>query len=727
MSPDAPDSSKIPEAAASGPSSPFPAPTMKEWRALAEKALRGLPLAELASPTLEGIDLELVPTQEVESRVAHLGGLPGIAPFVRGAAAKNQGDRSWLKRTDLALPLPESWGEAARDHLASGATALGMMLDRASRCGLDPDMDQARGLIGRQGLSLSSLEDLALALEGVDLTNTPLFIECGGAGLQLAGMLFALARRRGVPLKQLSGSLSCDPLGELAAGGALPVPLSQAYDEMASLISWAERHTLSMRITMVHLSPYHDAGGSAVHELAFALATGAEYLAAMTDRGLTPDEAAGRISFSFDLGPRLLTELSKLRAARILWSQVCRAFGCADGSGAMRIHARTSRYAMTARAPWTNVLRGSLSAFAGVLAQADCISVAPFDEPLGPSDSFSRRLARNTQLVLELEAHLGQVCDPAGGSWAVEQLTDGLARRAWTLFQQVEALGGMSAALAAGMPQRELRALAAGRREAIARGAQTLVGVNRFALPDEELPTRPKGEMSDVRTERAEALDQLRQSRASVAGALEESLEQVSKLKDGSGSEVVAAAIAAARSSATLGEMTAALRQSPEIGPRVEPLDRARAGEDFNLLREASDNYLGRTGERPRLLLCGLGPLPGRRVRQELAADIARAGGLHVAELELAGDILPEQAAQAVLDDGARAVVLCGNDEAYSRLAAPLAQALKAADPRLTVGLSGEHGGENSLAPAGVDLFFHPRLDRVKTIKELQRAMGVML
>ena len=708
------------------PSSPFPTPTLEQWRALAREALRGRPLEELGHTTLEGLELEPLYTEGQDEGIPHLGGLPGQAPFVRGPAAPGRGRRSWLRRTDLALPLPEAWGTAASEELEQGSTALGMMLDDASRAGLDPDAEEACDLVGQRGLSLSSLQDLEQALESVDPATTALFVEGGGAGLQLAGMLLALARRRGIDAAALQGSLSCDPLGELAAGGALPVPLSQAYDEMAALMTWATEHSPRLRVAMVHLDPYHDAGASAVHELALSLATGAEYLAAMTDRGLTPDQAARRISFSFPTGPRLLTEMSKLRAARLLWSRVCDAFGCVEDASTMRIHARTSRHAMTARDPWTNILRGTLGAFAGVLASADCISVAPFDAALAPSNMFSRRLARNIQLILEHEVHLAWVSDPAGGSHTVEAMTDGLARQAWDLFQQMEKAGGMAVALEQGLPQRFIGRLARHRREAVASASQTVVGVNRFALPREELPRHRQGGRTGVRAARQEAVCKLRDARPDQAA--EVALARLERLKESSAAEQVEAAMTAAEAGATLGEMTAALRRGAGRGPEVEPLNRRRTAEDFDLLREASDAATARDGVRPGLLLCGLGPLAHRRVRQELAADVARAGGLEPVELELDLEAPPEEAAREALEAEATtgAVLLCGDDEAYAR-AADLIKALKAARPRLCVGMVTDLPALEGEAPAGVDLLVHKGMDRVKIIGKLQRELGVTL
>jgi len=671
--------------------------------------------------------LEPLYTLGQEEELGHLGGLPGQAPYVRGPNAAGHGRRSWLRRTDLALPLPEAWGAAARDEMEQGSTALGMMLDDASRAGLDPDADEAGELVGRRGMSLSSLADLDQALDGVDLGTTALFLEGGGAGLQLAGLLFALSQQRGVDTAALQGSLSCDPLGELAAGGALPVPLSQAYDEMAALMTWVSQHSRRLRVAMVHIDPYHDAGASAVQELAFALATGAEYLAAMTDRGLSPDRAARRISFSFPTGPRLLAEVSKLRAARLLWWRVCQAFGCTEDANTMRVHARTSRHTMTARDPWTNILRGTLSAFAGVLASADCVAVAPFDAALAPSDAFSRRLARNTQLVLEHEVHLAWVSDPAGGSHAVEAMTDGLARRGWTLFQQIEGAGGMAAALEQGLPQGLLEELARERRAAVATADSTVVGVNRFALPSEKLPTARQGSRAGARATRTAAVCSYREAR--TADAVAQALASLAKLKESSAAEQVAAAMTAARAGATLGEMTAALRKGAERGPEVEPLNRRRVGEDFDMLREAADAATSRDGARPALLLCGLGPLASRRVRQELAADVARAGGIEPVELDLDIGAPPGEAARQILDAGGNggAVVLCGTDDAYQG-AAELVAALKEARPRICVALATDRAGQGgTLAGVPADLIIHGDADRVKIIRKLQYELGVTL
>ena len=553
----------------------FPPATEEQWRQLALAALKGEPLEELCSDTLEELKLQPIYSPQQLAGARHLGGLPGQAPFVRGASAAGHSRTCWEIRADLALPRSSHFREAAAEELGAGATGLGVVLDEAGRAGLDPDHEDTEGLVGQGGLPVAIWPDLAQALAKVDQETIPVTIHAGTSGLAAAALLCAAARERGLALERLRGAVAMDPLGELACRGSLPADLDTLYDEMADMTAWCAKHAPHLGTVVIDAAPYHDGGGSAVHELGFAMATAVEYMAALTDRGLDPDDAAARVSFSFAAGTRLLAEVSKLRAARLLWSRVAGAFGCSERACAMKLHVRTSRWNKAIRGGHNNLLRATMEAFAAALAGADAISVAPHDEPWSAGDPISRRLARNIQILLREETGLGRVVDPAGGTYAVESLTVALAGEAWTMLQQLERLGGMGAALEQGYPQQQVARLAGARAEKIASGAEVHIGVNRYARKDEELSEQMKEDMAGTRFKRATALDNHRRARREeTQGSARAGL--LAALGGTPGGRT-AAALEAACAGLTLGELCAALRPDSGPPPTVEPLPAQRA------------------------------------------------------------------------------------------------------------------------------------------------------
>ena len=572
----------------------FSSTTEAQWRQMAQKALRGKPMEELTSETIEGIQLQPLYGPEQLAGAAHLGGLPGQAPFARGAGDAGHSRVCWEIRADLALPKSSRFREAVAQELSAGATGLGVVLDEASQAGLDPDHDAAEGLVGNGGLPVACWPDLTLALEGVDLEQTPVTLHAGASGLPATALLCAAARERGIALDRLQGAVALDPLGLLASRGSLPTSLDTLHDEMADLVAWCAGNAPDLGAVVVAAHPYHDGGGSAVHELGFAMATAAEYMAAMTDRGLDPDDAAAHLSFSFAAGTRLLTEVAKLRAARLLWSRVAGAFGCSErapqlhhGAGedrracAMKLHVRTSRWNKATRDGYNNLLRATLEAFAAAVAGADAISVSAYDEPWSAGSATSRRLAHNIQILLREETGMGRVQDPAGGTYAVETLTDALAKKAWALLQEVERRGGMAAALEQGYPQQEVAATASARAEKIASGAEALIGVNRYAREDDQPPEKMKEDLAGTRFKRATALGNLRQGRNHHT--LKQHLDALAVVLEGAPGGRTAAALEAASAGMTLGELCAALRRDSGPPPTVEPLPNQGAEQLFDV------------------------------------------------------------------------------------------------------------------------------------------------
>jgi methylmalonyl-CoA mutase len=689
----------------------FDVPTYDEWVAVALASLRGRPLEKISGQTYEGISLRPLYHQGDLAGLPHLETLPGQFPYLRGTRADGYLAAPWLIAQEIAAPTPALFNAALRHDLAHGQTAVNLIPDMPTRDGLDPDQAPP-GAVGRDGVSLADLADLAAALDGVDLATTPLFLRAGAAVLPLAALLAAFAARSGQDLGALRGGLEADPLGELARRGRLPLSPAEAYDELAQVVRWAQAAAPHLHVITVHGYPYANAGGSAVQELGFVLATAVEYLRALQTRGLDVDTAATRMQFAFTLGGDFFMEIARLRAARLLWAQIVQAFGGSETAQKMVIHGRSARWNKTVTDPYVNMLRVTTEALAGAVGGVDSLHADPFDAEARPPDDFARRIARNAQVILQEEANLKQIIDPAGGSYFVEWLTDQVAQRAWVLFQEVEAQGGMLAALQAGLPQQQVAATAAARAHNLARRKDVLVGVNLYANVDEQPLAPDKTDYAAVQAERATAVAGRRRPEAALG-------------LDGA-PPAMATAIAAAAAGATVGQLTAALRRgyAKDGGTAVTPLAQQRGAEPFEQLRAKAAAYAAQHGHPPRVFLANMGPLRQHKARADFARAFFEVGGFEVVYPQ--GFETPAAAVRAAVEAGVTAVVICSTDETYPDLVPPLVSSLKARRPDAVVILAGYPKDQVAAhKAAGVDEFIYLGADCLALNQWLQsRIMG---
>lgn len=701
----------------------FAAVTRAGWKALVEAELKGAPFEKkMLTPTYEGIVLQPLYGPEDGARVAHAASLPGFAPFVRGARAAGYPGRPWEVSQEISAASPAAFNDAARTYLQRGLTALNVVLDQATRNGADPDW-AAPAEVGAGGLSIATFEDVDRAFEGIDLETVPLFVRSGASGMPFAALLVALARARRKDLGKLRGCVEVDPLGVLAHEGRLPQSLAGAYREMAALTGWMAANAPRMQTICVHGRAWHEAGGNAVQELAFTLATAAEYLRALHGLGLDVDVVAPRMRLAFTVGVQFFVEIAKLRAARMLWARLVSAVGGSTESQRASLHIRTSRFNKTVYDPYVNLLRTTVEAFAGVLGGCDSLQVGAFDEVVRTPDEFSERVARNQQLVLREECHLTQVIDPAGGSWFVETLTDDLARRAWALFQEIEKMGGMAKAMAAGWPQKEVARVAEERLKNVARRRDSVIGTNAYANPTEQPLEARVGDPSSYHRRR---VAQVAGARTSAEDARHgQVLAALTDIVGLNGSELFAAAVSAAAAGATLGEVTRAVRIEDRPDAPVTPVCLTRLSSQFEHLRAAVDADAMRMGRRARVYLANLGPPKQHRARAEFSRGFLEVAGLSVIA-PAAGFATPEEAAAAAAESGAEAVCICSTDETYPALVPPLVAALRARRPGLPVILAGYPPDQvEALRAAGVDEFIHLRANALEVLISIAKKVGV--
>ncbi len=698
----------------------FGTPTLEQWQEEVIRLLKGKPYEKtLLTPTVEGIPLNPMYTEADLEGLEHLGTPPGSAPYVRASRPLGYREENWWVAQELPYPTPGEFQEALAKDLPRGQTAVNLVLDEATQRGQDPQ--QAEEGVGIGGTSISCIRDLATALKGVKLDTTPLLVQGGSAAVPFAALVMALMRQRGSDTKAFRGSLGFDPLSGLAQHGELPVSLDRACDELALLTRWAQEHAPHAKTIAVYGHPYADAGASSVQELGFMIATAVEYLRRLEERGLEPEETAPRFFFGTSVGTHFFMEIAKLRAARMVWARVVEAAGGSEAARKMTLHARTSRYTKTAWDPYVNLLRGTTEAFSAVMGGADSLHVAPFDEPLGVPSEFSRRIARNTQVMLREEAHFDAVVDPAGGSWYVENLTDQVARKSWELFQQIEAAGGMARALEEGLPQRLVADTATERRERLAVRKDVLVGVNTYANPAEEpLGANPVDEQA-VRKTRIEELETLQESASQDAHA--QVMEKLHAIFQVDGPEAFEALIQAAQSGATIGEFTSTLRQGAQARPGVTPLSTHRAAEPFERLRSAVRGWQ-QASEGPDVFCLNLGPVGSYMPRLDFTRGYYQVAGFRVAAEEWFEG--PEEAVAAYTHSGAPVAVIVGLDTTYLEQAVETVKGARESGGARHIVLAGMPKDIlEELKQAGVDEFIHIKSDLLKSLENLAQTLGV--
>jgi methylmalonyl-CoA mutase len=415
-------------------------------------------------------------------------------------------------------------------------------------------------------------------------------------------------------------------------------------------------------------------------------------------------------------------EVAKLRAARMLWAKVVAAFGGNEASQKMTMHGRTSAWNKTVYDPYVNMLRTTTEAFAGIVAGCDSLHVSCFDEAVRLPDEFSRRIARNSQIILQKESHLTQVIDPAGGSWYVEQLTDTLAKKAWQLFQTVEQQGGMFKALQAGFPQEQVAKTAQERANNLAQRKDIMVGTNMYPnLSEKRLEVRGP-DYAALHKKRANYVSDYRTEMDNPQSTLV--LDKLANILNADSAHLVEAAIEAALTGATLGEIARTARTGDEAKTTLKAIGVHRGAEMFESLRRAAEAYQSKTGSLPRAFLANMGPIPQHKARADYASGFLQVGGFAI--IGNNGFATVAEAAQAALASGAPLVVICSTDETYPELVPPLVESIKAAKPETLVVLAGyptEH--VEAFKAAGVDEFVHVRANVYNTLAQLQQKLGI--
>ena len=582
-----------------------------QWNELAEKELRGRSLDELTVSTPEGVDVKPLYTEDDLEGLAHLGGVPGVAPFVRGPRATMYTNRPWTIRQYAGFSTAEESNAFYRANLAAGQMGLSVAFDLATHRGYDSDHPRVVGDVGKAGVAIDSVEDMLILFDGIPLDQMSVSMTMNGAVLPILACYIVAGEEQGVPIETLSGTIQNDILKEFMVRNTYIYPPEPSMRMVADIIEYTSENM--PRFNSISISGYHiqEAGATCDLELAYTLADGVEYVRAALDAGLDVDAFAPRLSFFFNIGMDFFMEVAKLRAARLLWAELMAQFNPQNPKSSMlRTHCQTSGVSLTEQDPYNNIVRTTIEAMAGVLGGTQSLHTNSFDEALGLPTEFSAKIARNTQLILAEETGITRTVDPLAGSYYVESLTAELAERAREIIAEVEAAGGMTKAIAAGTPKLRIEEAAALRQVRIDRGEDTIVGVNKYVADDADSVDVLDIDNTEVRQQQVRRLEEVRSQRD--ADACESALAAITQTAIGDGN-LLAACVEAARARATVGEISDAMEAVFERHQAQTTLLSgvyAKAYEDdeeFAELTKAISDFGDSAGRKPRMFVAKMG------------------------------------------------------------------------------------------------------------------------
>ena len=594
----------------------FNAASLEQWTRAAAKSAPGGDVAGLNWTTPEGIVVKPLYTAADTAALAHTHTLPGFEPFVRGPQATMYAVRPWTIRQYAGFSTAEDSNAFYRQALAAGGQGVSVAFDLATHRGYDSDHPRVTGDVGKAGVAIDSVEDMKILFDGIPLDRVSVSMTMNGAVLPVLAGYVVAAEEQGVSQDKLSGTIQNDILKEFMVRNTYIYPPEPSMRIVADIIEYTAQKM--PRFNSISISGYHmqEAGANQALELALTLADGAEYVKTAIAKGLDVDDFAGRLSFFWAIGMNFYLEVAKMRAARLLWTRIMKGFRAQNPKSLMlRTHCQTSGWSLTEQDPYNNVVRTTIEAMAAVFGGTQSLHTNSFDEAIALPTEFSSRIARNTQLIIQEETHITSVVDPWAGSYLMESLTQEMADKAWSIIEEVQALGGMTKAVDSGWAKLKIEASAAEKQARIDSGKDVIVGVNKYKLAKADAIEIRDVDNVMVREGQIARLQRIRATRdgAKVQALLDKLTEAA---RDGSGN-LLALSIDAVRARATVGEISDALekvygRHRADIMKvsgvyAAEYMNNYDSAEGWDKLKAEIADFGTAQGRRPRVMIAKLG------------------------------------------------------------------------------------------------------------------------
>ena len=631
--------------------------------------------------TPEGIDVAPLYTAKDRDALPYLDGFPGLAPYIRGPYATMYVNKPWTVRQYAGFSTAEESNAFYRRNLKAGQKGLSVAFDLATHRGYDSDHPRVFGDVGMAGVAIDSILDMRTLFAGIPLDTMSVSMTMNGAVLPIMALYIVAAEEQGVSPDKLAGTIQNDILKEFMVRNTYIYPPQPSMRIISDIFAYTSQNM--PKFNSISISGYHmqEAGATADLELAYTLADGVEYARAGVAAGLDIDAFAPRLSFFWAIGMDFFMEIAKMRAARLLWAQLMQGLGAKNPKSlALRTHSQTSGWSLTAQDIYNNVVRTCVEAMASTQGHTQSLHTNSFDEALALPTDFSARIARNTQLMLQMESNTTKVIDPWGGSYFVEKLTHDLAARALGHIQEVERLGGMAAAIEQGIPKMRIEEAAARTQARIDSGRQTVVGVNKFRLENEDAVDVLKVDNSAVRTAQIDRLKALRESRDE--NETQATLAALTKSAETGEGNLLALAVDAARAKATVGEISSAMERvynrheaKPQVISDVYKKDFGASDPNIAKVHDMIKRFTEREGRAPSVYLAKMGQDGHDRGQKVVATALADLGFDVVA-----GPLFqtPEEAAKDAIASGAHIVGVSSLAAGHLTLVPELRDALAA-------------------------------------------------
>ncbi|MBM4150404.1 MAG: methylmalonyl-CoA mutase [Ignavibacteria bacterium] len=653
--------------------------SFEQWQQLAEKELKGVSTDTLHKHSAEQIVIK--PVYSSQDLPAQLSGeeMPGVFPYVRGPYATMYANRPWTIRQYAGFSTAAESNAFYKRNLAAGQKGLSVAFDLATHRGYDSDHPRVVGDVGKAGVAIDSVEDMKTLFDGIPLQTMSVSMTMNGAVIPVLAMFIVAGEEQGVSMNELSGTIQNDILKEFMVRNTFIYPPESSMRIVADIIEFTSKHM--PKFNSISISGYHmhEAGASAVQEIAYTIADGLEYVKSALARNLHIDDFAPRLSFFWGIGMNFFMEIAKMRAARKLWAEEIKRFNPKKQiSLLLRTHCQTSGWSLAAQDPYNNVIRTTIEAMSAILGGTQSLHTNSFDEALGLPTDFSACIARNTQLILAEESHIIDVADPLGGSYYVESLTDSLYQEAKKILSEIDQLGGMTKAIQQGIPKRRIEESAARRQALIDQKKEIIVGVNKYA-PEEEMDVDVLDiDNTAVLHSQMQSLEQIKNHRnTELVDASLKSIHDIAKSGKGN---LLDAAIIAARHRATLGEISEAMAQAfGRYEPTVSIISGVYASYNkentgFAMVQDEIIAFEQKHGRRPRIMVAKLGQDGHDRGAHVIATGFADAGF----DVDL-GPLFqtPEEAARQAIESDVHVIGVSSQAAGHKTLIPLLIESLK--------------------------------------------------
>ena len=587
---------------------------LSDWEKKFTKEVKIETSQEFFHETDEGININPLYTQEdlLDYTFNDLNTLPGEWPYTRGPKASMYTNRPWTVRQYAGFSTAEESNKFYKKNLEAGQMGLSVAFDLPTHRGYDSDDELVMGDVGKAGVAIDSVEDMKILFDGIPLDKMSVSMTMNGAVLPVLAAFIVAGEEQGLDKKVLSGTIQNDILKEFMVRNTYIYPPEPSMRLVADIIEYTAREM--PKFNSISISGYHmqEAGANNVQELAFTLADGMEYVRAALSKGLAVDDFAPRLSFFFAIGTDFFMEIAKLRAARTLWAKIMKDFGATnEKSLTLRTHCQTSGVSLTEKDPYNNIVRTSYEALSAVLGGTQSLHTNSFDEAIALPTEFSSRIARNTQLILQNETGVTNTVDPLAGSYFVEKLTEDMCSAAWKIIEEVEELGGMTKAVAAGMPKLSIEESATKKQAKIDSGKQVVVGVNKFKNPKEPKIDVLVIDNEKVREDQIIKITNLKKNRNPKD--LEDCLSRITDMAKNNSGNLLALSIEAIRARATVGEVSKALEDAfgrhyaTNVGVSGVYGKFFEKDAKFMDIQNKINNFEKENGRRPRVLIVKMG------------------------------------------------------------------------------------------------------------------------